>query len=141
LIQHFAGGGQPEMGTAQAYEPLPSEQFRDFAAKHIGYDTTDRIFGGPRAQSEDKLLQSLNPATYALDIADQAKNFYNSAKQNNPIGAAAAVGSGILDALPFTGKGLKVAERIANIASPSKNAINLGITGLTEFLPISKSKK
>ena len=142
IIQRFAGGGQPQMGTAQAYEPLPSEQFRDWAAKHIGYDTTDRLFGGPRSQAEDRLLlQSLNPAAYALNAADETKNFYDSAKRNDPLGAAKAYGLGILNLLPFAGKGLKAAERISNVASPSKNAINLGITGATELLPIFKSSK
>jgi hypothetical protein len=140
LIQHFAKGGQPEMGTAQSYEPLPSEHFRDWAAKHLGYETTDRLFGGPRAQSEDRLLlQSLNPAAYALNIADEAKNFYDSAKQNDKLGAAKALGFGVLNALPFTGKGLKAAERVSNVASPTKNAANLGMIGVTE-LPFFKSK-
>lgn len=140
LIQHFANGGQPEMGAAKAYEPAPSERFRDWAAKHIGYDSADRLFGGPRAQAEDKLLiQSLNPAVYGLNIADAAKDWYDSTVQGRPLGAAIAVGSGALNVLPFLGKGLKVAERISNVASPSKNALNLGITGATE-LPFYKSK-
>jgi hypothetical protein len=139
--QNFAAGGQPEFGEARAYENSPSEAVHDWAAKHIGHRTADRLFGGPRADATDRLfLQSLNPINYATGIADSAKGFYESAKENDYPGAAMHYGMGLLNALPFLGKGKSIAQRVISPMSIKENLPNFGLSAVSELAPIKTHK-
>jgi len=139
--QKFAKGGQPELGIAKAYENKPSEAVRDWFAKRIGIESADRLFGGPRASAEDRLLlQSINPINYATSIADEAKSFYENAKEKDYLGAMGHFGLGALSALPFLGKGKTLAQRALSPMSVKENLPNLGIAGVTELGPLKVHK-
>lgn len=139
--QKFKDGGQPEFGEARAYENKPSEAVHDWFAKHIGYETADRLFGGPRADAADRLLlQSLNPINYVTGIADSAKGFYESSKEGDYPSAAMHYGIGALNALPFLGKGKSIAQRLISPMSIKENLPNFGIGAATELAPIKAHK-
>jgi len=141
LVPHLAQGGQPEFGEARAYENTPSEAVHDWAAQHIGYETADRLFGGPRADAADRLLlQTLNPVNYATGIADEAKNFYESSKAGDYPSAMLHYGMGALNALPFLGKGKTILQRLISPMSIKENLPNVGLGALSE-LGSAKPKK
>ena len=141
--QRFNKGGQPEpeLGVAKAYENKPSEAVRDWFAKRIGIESADRLFGGPRASSEDRLLlQSINPINYATAIADEAKAFYENSREKDYFGAMGHFGLGALSALPFLGKGKTLAQRALSPMNIKENLPNLGIAGATELGPLKVHK-
>lgn len=139
--QKLKDGGQPEFGEARAYENKPSEAVHDWFAKHIGYRTADRLFGGPRADAADRLLlQSLNPVNYVTGIADSAKDFYESSKEGDIPSAAMHYGIGALNALPFLGKGKTILQRAISPMSIKENLPNFGIGAATELAPIKTPK-
>lgn len=124
---YMAAGGQPKIGEARAYDPSWTERARDFVANNLrgGYDLADRLFGGPRAQPADILLQSVNPASYATSIADLGTEAYHSAKAGD---APAALGYGLatgLSTLPMLKKGMPIAERALQTFTPG----NVGAIG------------
>lgn len=141
LPQHFAEGGQPEMGVARAYENSPSEAVHDWFADKIGNRTADRLFGGPRADAADRLLlQTLNPINYATGVADSAKNFYESSKAGDYPGAMMNYGIGVLNALPFLGKGKTLLQRLVSPASVKENLPNMGLGAVSELGPLKPKK-
>lgn len=103
-------GNYRQEHTAQAYEPSYSEQIRDWSTKFLSPEQADAIFGGPRAQTIDKI----NPISVLAQtpgvIADSAKGFMESAKQGNYPSAMLNYGVGLLNAAPF----VKPAAKVAN---------------------------
>ena len=101
-LAHLAGGGQPEFGEARAYEPSYSEKIRDYAAKHIGRETANRLFAGPNARIED----NFNPVSLALQtpgaIADSAVGFVDAAKRGDYLEGMGHYLTGALNVAPFT---------------------------------------
>jgi hypothetical protein len=111
-LVHLAGGGQPQFGEARAYEPSYSEKIRDYAAKHIGRETANRLFAGPNARPEDLY----NPVSLALQtpgaIADSAAGFIKAGQEGNYLEGMGHYLVGALNVAPFTkpvGKLIKTA--------------------------------
>ena len=110
----YADGGQPEpqIGTAQAYEPSYSEKIRDYAAKYMSPQQADTLFGGPRATTADRL----NPIGMVLQtpgaIADAATGFVEKSKQGNYLGAMGNYLEGAINVAPMMG----TAERVGKAA-------------------------
>jgi hypothetical protein len=128
--------------TAIGLPNTPSSYVNEKAAKLIGQRNADRIFGGPRAETVDRLmLQTLNPMTYATGVLDAGQKFYKSASEGDKLGAAGAYGMGILNALPFLGKGLTTAQRVGNVVSPNKNLVNVGLSGASEIPELLTKRK
>ena len=111
-LVHLAKGGDPEFGEARAYEPSYSEKIRDLAAKYMSPERADVLFGGPRAQTVDKL----NPIGMALQtpgaIADAAQGFMGRAQEGNYPAAMGNYAVGALNALPL----VKPAGQVAKTA-------------------------
>jgi len=109
---YLAAGGQPEFGTAQAYEPSYSEKIRDFAAKHVGRDYANRWFGGPNARFED----NFNPFAMALQtpgvIADSAAGFVKAGQEGDYLGGMGHYLTGALNVAPMLKPGGKFVKAI-----------------------------
>lgn len=108
-LVHLADGGQPN-GEAYAYEPSYNEQMRDKVAPYLGYQTAERLFGGPSAQAVDKY----NPAAWIAQapgaIAQAGKDFYESSKQGEYVPAMMSYLGGVMDASPMLSKAGKIAS-------------------------------
>ena len=125
---HLAGGGQPELGEARAYEPSYSEKIRDYAAKHIGREQANRLFGGANARFED----NFNPLAMALQtpgvIADSAVGFIDASKKGNYLDAMGNYLTGALNVAPMIKPGAqairkygpKIAEAIPKFSGGSE---------------------
>ena len=100
-LAYLKKGGEPEFGEARAYEPSYSEKIRDLAAQYMSPQHADRLFGGPRAQTVDKL----NPIGMVLQtpgvIADAAAGFMEGAKEGNYPKAMGNYAVGALNTLPL----------------------------------------
>ena len=109
-VIHLAEGGQPELGTAQAYEPSYSEKIRDYAAKHIGREHANRLFGGANARVED----NFNPIAMALQtpgaIADAATGFVKSGQEGDYLGGMGNYLMGAMNVAPMIKPGAQVAK-------------------------------
>lgn len=101
-LVHLADGGQPQFGEARAYEPSYSEKIRDYAAKHIGRETANRLFAGPNARPED----IYNPVSLAAQtpgaIADSAAGFLKAGQEGNYLEGMGHYLVGALNVAPFT---------------------------------------
>jgi hypothetical protein len=108
---HLKKGGAPEFGEARAYEPSFNEQIGDYVAPYIGRQQADALFGGPRAQTVDKL----NPLGWLAQtpgsVAQGAKDFYQSAKEGDYLGGMGNYLLAAMDVSPMLSKG----KRLANL--------------------------
>jgi hypothetical protein len=109
-LVHLAEGGQPEFGTAQAYEPSYSEKIRDYAAQHIGREHANRLFGGANARPED----NFNPIAMAAQtpgvIADAASGFVKAGKEGDYLGGMGNYLMGAMNVAPMIKPGAQVAK-------------------------------
>lgn len=119
--QKFATGGQvdqPEFGEARAYEPSYSEKIRDFAAKHIGREHANRLFGGPNARIED----TFNPVSMALQtpgaIADSATGFVKAGQEGDYLGGMGNYLMGAANVAPMIKPGAQVARTAVRELGP-----------------------
>lgn len=143
-LVHLAKGGQPEFGEARAYEPSYSERIRDFAAQYMSPERADILFGGPRAQTIDKI----NPIGMALQtpgtIADAAKGFVERSKEGNYPAAMGNYAVGALNALPLVKPVGQVAKTAARELGPkAANMVEdyLGKIGGIQYAVPPKTQK
>jgi hypothetical protein len=126
-LVHLAAGGQPEMGTAQAYEPTYNEQIRDKISPYIGQQQANALMGQQGQSNIDKY----NPVGWLAqmpgNVAQSAKDFVGHAKEGDYLGAMGSYLGGAMDVAPM----LKGAGKMARLLR--YNAEGKGLENASEL--------
>ena len=129
---HLAGGGQPEIGTAQAYEPSYNERIRDAIAPYIGMQQARGLMGSQGADSESKYNPISMLAQVPGSLGQNAKDFVHSSSEGDYLGAMGSYLSGATDAAPLLGGPGKLA-RLLNYQAGNK-AFDKGIDAAEPYI-------
>ena len=129
---HLASGGQPEMGTAQAYEPSYNERIRDAIAPYIGMQQARGLMGSQGADSESKYNPLSMLAQVPGSLGQNAKDFVHSSSEGDYLGAMGSYLSGAMDAAPLLGGPGKLA-RLLNYQAGNK-AFDKGIDAAEPYI-------
>ena len=105
---HLAGGGQPEMGEARAYEPSYNERIYDAISPYIGKQQARGLMGMPGADEASGYNPFSIIAQYPGAVAQDVKDIYGGVKDRDVMGTIGGAGSLAWDAAPLVGKMSKI---------------------------------